>query len=82
MNDALKRTERILQDAALSIDLWLNPKAGVRQNGFVLLVFPFDHPAGARTNYVSNAERADMIVALKEILARFEGRVVDHGTKQ
>ena len=75
-------TKMIMQDAARLVDALINPPTGKRENGFVLLVFPFDHPAGARTNYVSNAERADMIVALKEILARFEGRVVDHGTKQ
>lgn len=39
-----------------------------------LLVSPFNAPEGARTNYVSNANRADMLVAMKEIVARFEGR--------
>lgn len=39
-----------------------------------LLISPFNAPEGARTNYVSNANRADMLVALKEIVARFEGR--------
>jgi hypothetical protein len=42
--------------------------------GFCLLVFPRNTPDG-RVNYVSNANREDMIVALKEFIARQEGRV-------
>jgi len=37
-------------------------------------MFPFDTPEGARTNYISNADRRDIVVALKEIVARFEGQ--------
>lgn len=40
--------------------------------GFVLLVFGFGTRKG-RMNYISNARREDMIVALKELVARFEG---------
>jgi hypothetical protein len=40
----------------------------------VLLVAPLNGPAGARTNYVSNAKRGDIAVFLREVLARFEGR--------
>lgn len=50
-------------------------KGAARKTGFVLLVFPFnDVGEGARANYISNAERADVIVMLKEQLARFEGQ--------
>jgi len=41
--------------------------------GFVLMVFPFG-PVDGRTNYISNARREDIIVLLKEQLARFEGQ--------
>ena len=47
-------------------------KRGDRTVGFVLMVFPFGDRPG-RTNYVSNAEREDVIVLLKEQLAYFEG---------
>lgn len=40
-----------------------------------LLIAPFNGPEGSRTNYVSNVQRADMIVCMKEVVARFEGRV-------
>jgi hypothetical protein len=45
---------------------------GGRKNGFVLLVFPLDDHAG-RCNYISNGRREDVVVLLKEQLARFEG---------
>lgn len=44
-----------------------------RTTGFVLMVFPFGEGPG-RTNYVSNCKRKDVIVLLKEQLARFEGQ--------
>lgn len=41
--------------------------------GFALLIFGLgEHPG--RMNYVSNAAREDMIVAMKELIANMEGR--------
>lgn len=46
-----------------------------RQTGFVLLVFPFNEVNGeGRCNYISNAERRDIVVMLKEQIKRFEGQ--------
>jgi hypothetical protein len=42
-----------------------------RKVGFCLLVFNFGDEG--RCNYISNAERIDMITLLKEQLKRFEG---------
>lgn len=53
-----------------------------KTTGFILLMFPFDAAVeGARTNYISNADRKDIVVALKEIVARFEGQpeIKGHG---
>jgi hypothetical protein len=45
-----------------------------RKVGFVLLVFPFDADDG-RANYISNgASREDIIVMMREQIARFEGQ--------
>ena len=55
--------------------------AGPAKNGFCLMVFPFDGFEG-RANYISNAHRADVIVLLKEQLARFEGQAEIRGTDQ
>lgn len=39
--------------------------------GFALFVFEFHKPG--LSNYISNAQRVDMILALKETIARLEG---------
>ncbi len=53
-----------------------------RKVGFVLLVFPFNaaSTAAPRCNYISNANRADIVVMLKEQIARFEGQPDMKGT--
>lgn len=43
-----------------------------RTTGFVLLVFPFGREG--RCNYISNAERADVVNLLKEQLSYFAGQ--------
>lgn len=67
-----KGTKALMQSLASGIDEILNE--GVGKLGFVLLVFDSKGPDGARTNYVSNCERKDIVVALKEVTARFEGQ--------
>ncbi|TCM56190.1 hypothetical protein C8J36_103562 [Rhizobium sp. PP-F2F-G48] len=72
----MSETKQLMQSIAKTLDAILNgtePMA-VKSTGFVLLLFPLDQPEGARTNYVSNCDQADIIVALKEIVARFEGQ--------
>jgi hypothetical protein len=61
---------------ARGLDEIFNGKAGGpgRQTGFVLLVFPFDNYEG-RCNFISNgADRKDIVVLFKEMIARFEGQ--------
>lgn len=53
---------------AKRLDKWLG---GL---GFALLVFKFGEPD--RCNYISNAKREDMLIAMKEFIARAEG--MDH----
>ena len=75
-------TDLLMQRLAKTLDAKLNgedargrlSKPNSRQNGFVLLVFPFGAEEGRRTNYVSNGDRHDILTALKEIVARFEGQ--------
>ena len=48
-----------------------------RKTGFVLLVFPFNDEGrtDGRCNYISNgANREDIVVLFKEMIARFEGQ--------
>lgn len=57
---------------AQGVDRILNGDGGTKKNGFILMVFPFADHEG-RCNYMSNAQRDDVIVLLKEQLARFQG---------
>ena len=46
-----------------------------REIGFVLLVFPFGEEPGGRLNFMSNgADRKDLAILFKEMIARFEGQ--------
>lgn len=63
-----------LQMIATVLDGVLNKDISDGKYGFVLLVFEREGMAGSRTNYVSNCQRQDVIAALKEVTARFEGQ--------
>jgi hypothetical protein len=66
-----------MRAVAKAIDGFLNPD-GVKRNGFALLVFPFGQPDDShRSNYISNADREDMLATMKEFIARAEGRYAD-----
>jgi len=77
---SMERTARELKAIASVLDDRFNGTIGPKKVGFVLLVMPFDAPVDARVNYISNAERKDIIVMMKEVLARFEGQPEQTGT--
>ena len=69
-----------MEALARGIDLILNGEdpAVPKTVGFALLIFPFgETPSSDRINYMSNGVRADMIIALKELVSRFEGRHIE-----
>ena len=76
MNEISAEYRETMNGVAKGLDRLFNgdAKGASRRVGFVLLQFSFDGPEGARTNYISNVERGDMLVALKEMVARFEGQ--------
>ncbi len=77
MNAIEARHREQMNDIANLLDDALNGKDRPRKTGFVLLMFDFGEPTPrSRMNYISNAERADMLVALHELLANFEGRMM------
>ena len=45
--------------------------------GFTLLVFKFGQGDDHIVNYISNANREDMLATMKEFIARAEGRFED-----
>lgn len=65
-----------MQALARALDKLLNG-SGPKKNGFVLLTFEFGNAGQGAVNYVSNANRDDMIATMKELIARFEGRYVE-----
>lgn len=66
-----------MNDLAAQLDQTFNPPPRQRTVGFCLLTFEFGKTEGGRVNYISNGERSDMIAAMKEWLARAEGRMTD-----
>lgn len=81
MADKITEEYRARMNAvAQALDDTFNPGAGPKQAAFVLLLADFGDIAGGRVNYISNADRADVVAMLHEILARFEGRTVDPQT--
>lgn len=67
--------QEVMHNLANALDEVLNGDArGLdRVNGFVLIVFPFGDDS-SRCNYISNAERKDVVIMLKEQIKRFEGQ--------
>jgi hypothetical protein len=61
---------------AAALDKMFNGEARGKDKevGFVLLVFPYGEKEG-RCNFISNgADRSDIVVLFKEMIARFEGQ--------
>ncbi len=65
-----------MQRLASTVDGMLRKKFK-RKIGFTILLFELNEFSGGRVNYISNADRADMIAAMKEWIARQEGRYVE-----
>ncbi len=55
------------------------PQAWQRKVGFVLLSFETGRTEGGRVNYISNCDRAEMIAAMTEWLARAKGQPMTEG---
>jgi hypothetical protein len=70
-----ERNREIMNKLAKVLDTIL------QKQGFVLLVFDKD-VSGGRVNYISNCQRDGIVTAMKELIARFEGRYQETTTKQ
>lgn len=57
------------------LDRVFNGESGPRGVGFVLLSFNFGEVEAGRINYISNAEREDVVLAMQEFIAQTLGRV-------
>ena len=73
------RYHAMMNAVAQALDRVFNgdAKGRDRQTGFVLMVYPFAEfdNGDSRCNYISNgADRKDVVVLMKEMIARFEGQ--------
>jgi hypothetical protein len=66
-----------MNSIARSLDEAFNGAERPKRVGFSLFIFEFNKIEGGRVNYISNAPREDMLVAVREWLARAEGRAHD-----
>jgi hypothetical protein len=67
--------EKQMYAVGRAIDEFLNPDGNNKTLGFAILMFKLGEPAdGDRMNYLCNSRREDMIAAMKEFIARNEGR--------
>lgn len=64
------------------MDDFLNAPGEPKKIGIALLMFPLGEAPNGRMNYMSTSRREDMICAMKELLAKWEGRAVEHNTPQ
>ena len=74
-----EKQRQAMNDLARILDQTLN-RDGKKRWGFALLVYHFGEPS--RMNYIGNGKRADMLVALKELVARWEGRFTETHREQ
>ncbi len=77
-------TTESMQSVMTALDEAFNGglKGADRTVGIVLLTFPFGEVKDGRVNYISNGERETVKIALKELLARWEGRYAEPSVKQ
>ena len=73
-----------MNDLAKMLDQYFNAGANPKRVGFALLVYNFgeDITGTGRVNYIGNGARPDVLVALKELIARWEGRYDEPQGKQ
>ena len=67
------RYEFAMRAIAQAVSDFLKGAFAPKETGFILLVFPLNDHRG-RCNYMSNAQREDVVTLLKEQLAYFEGQ--------
>jgi hypothetical protein len=81
MNEPIEpQFQRLMNTLATVLDETFNEHrtGSARTVGFVLLSFNFGDKG--RVNYISNADRDDVIATMKAFIARAEGRMPDDDT--
>jgi hypothetical protein len=74
----LAETTDLMQGVAAALDECLNGKVVPKKVAFVLLLANFGETDGGRVNYVSNANRDDIVPMMKGLIDRWENGEVVH----
>lgn len=80
MSDDLETMRARMNVIAKALDGALNPEEP-KMIGFALLLYNFGEniEGTGRINYVGNGKREDVLIAIKELAARWEGRYGSEG---
>jgi hypothetical protein len=84
-HDPISEGQRDMMNVLAEVlDDTLNGTERPKRVGFALLTYKFgeDLKGTGRVNYIGNGQRSDVLVALKEVLARWEGRYAETTAKQ
>lgn len=65
----------LMQTVAQMVDGGLNGRAGERTVAFAIVLAPFGEKPVGRVNFISNADRADMIAMMQEYIDIEKARV-------
>jgi hypothetical protein len=71
----------MMHSLAFNIDQMINgpvPPDKPRRNGFCLMVFPLGSHMGC-CNFISNANKSDLVALFKRQIARYEGQPEQQG---
>jgi hypothetical protein len=71
----LEEHKNLMNTVAHALDHLFNQDADPKQIGFVLLIAKFGEIEDGKVNYISNANRSDMIAMMKEYIARHESKL-------
>ena len=83
MSDPIQEQFRArMNEIAAFLDGEFNGDVRPRRVCFALVIAEFGKAEGGRVNYISNGNREDNTAMLRELLARWEGRYIEGGTKQ
>ena len=68
-----------MSSLAAGLDDILNPDRATSGSkfGFALMVYELNKPMDGGVNYVGNGAREDVLVAMKEVVARWEGNYAE-----
>jgi hypothetical protein len=81
-HEPIDDAQRSMMNAlARALDDALNGNARPKKVGFALLTYNFDDSSG-HINYIGNGRREDVLTAIKELAARWEGRYTETNTTQ